>query len=291
MENVIELKNVSYRYPRSDCYVLKHIDLSVKRGEFIAVVGENGAGKTTLCQLLSGIIPHSQGGRLVGDVKLCGVPTQEESLSNLSRKAGIVLEDPETQLFTTSVIQEVAFGMENLEIPVEEIRERVQWALDVVTMTGYETRHPQMLSGGQKQRVAIASVLTMRPDVLVLDEPTSQLDPVGTTEVFEVVRKLRDEYGMTIVMATHKSEEMARFADRILVLSGGEILAFDTPQAVFENDEVVKKAWITRPQVSDLHLALRESRIEMGSFPITREQGVREIKRLLDASERAGVSA
>ena len=284
-ETVIALQNVSYRYPRSDRYVLKHLNLEIGRGEFITIVGENGAGKTTLCQILSGIIPQSQGGRLLGDVKVCGLDTKTTNLSILSQKVGIVLEDPETQLFTSTVLQEVAFGMENLQLAKDEILERARWALDVVTMNGFENRHPHNLSGGQKQRIAIASVLTMRPDILVLDEPTSQLDPVGTVEVFEVIKRLKEEYGMTIVMATHKSEEIALFADRLMVIGDGEIMRFAPPREIFSDTELVSKAWITRPQVSALYYGLKDQGIALENFPIRKDETKKMLEDILDGRE------
>ena len=192
MEDIIVLEHASYRYPEAEDYTLKDISFSVKKGEFVALMGENGAGKTTLCQLLTGIIPKSQGGKLLGKVVIAGMNTVEHELSILSQKTGIVLDDPETQLFTTKVLSEVAFGAENIEMPKEEIKERIAWALRIVRLEGYENRAPTALSGGQKQRVAIATALVTKPDLLILDEPTSQLDPIGTTEVFSVVRELKE---------------------------------------------------------------------------------------------------
>lgn len=192
----------------------------------------------------------------------------------LPKKIGIVLEDPETQLFTTSVLNEVAFGAENIEMDPDLILETAKWALDVVTLSGYEKRHPTMLSGGQKQRVAIASAIMMRPEVLVLDEPTSQLDPIGTIEVFETVHRLKDEYNMTIVTATHQSEAIARFADRVIVLHQGAILADGTPAEVFSNKDVVEKAFLTVPQVSGLFVALQDRGVKLGSFPTLLEDGI-----------------
>ena len=203
-ENLIEVKNLSFRYPNSEEYNLKNVSFEVKRGEFLVVMGENGAGKTTLCKALCGIIPHSQEGVCWGDVFLDGENTKEQKLAYLCKRIGIVLDDPESQIFTTEVQDEVAFGAENLEMPVEEIAKNVKWAIDVVRMNGYEENDPTQLSGGQKQRVAIASAIAMLPSVLILDEPTSQLDPIGTVEVFEVIRAIKEKYDITIIMVTHK---------------------------------------------------------------------------------------
>ncbi len=275
MEHVIEVKGLYYRYPRGKEYVLRDINFTVDKGEFLAVTGENGAGKTTLSLLLAGIIPNSQGGKMLGDVIVNGLNTKEHKLSELSQNVGVVLEDPETQLFTTKVINEVCFGAENLKMDPAKIKERAKWAMDVVTMTGYDDRPPTMLSGGQKQRVAIAAALTMGPDILVLDEPTSQLDPVGTGEVFRVIQMLKDYYGMTIVMITHNSEEIARFADRVLVLNKGEVLAQGTPREIFGDIETLKKAWVSAPQSSMVAMTMAAQGEEMTEeLPITLDEGI-----------------
>ena len=274
MEPIIEVKGLYYRYPRGKRYVLRDVNFTVNRGEFLAITGENGAGKTTLSLILSGIIPNSQGGKMLGEVWVNGMNTKKHTLSQLSQNIGVVLEDPETQLFTTKVINEVCFGAENLQIPPEEIRKRAKWAMDIVTLGGYEDRPPTMLSGGQKQRVAIAAALTMQPSILVLDEPTSQLDPVGTREVFTVIQNLKENYHMTIVMITHNSEEIAYFADRVLVLHEGEVLACDTPRNVFENEELLSKTWVSAPEASDLARCLTRDGYAPSVFPITLEEGV-----------------
>ena len=276
MEHIIEVKGCYYRYPRGKEYVLRDINFHVDKGEFLAITGENGAGKTTLSLLLCGIIPHGQGGKVLGEVWVNGMNTQEHKLSELSQNIGIVLEDPETQLFTTKVFNEVCFGAENLQIDPEEIRRRAKWALEVVTLTGYEDRPPTMLSGGQKQRVAIAAALTMNPSILVLDEPTSQLDPVGTVEVFTVIKELKERYGMTIVMITHNSEEIATFADRVLVLHEGEVLTIGSPREVFANPDVREKAWVSVPQSTQL--AIEMGRTRTGNLPITLEEGIDYLK-------------
>ena len=184
-----------------------------------------------------------------------GFDTSESTVGQLSTKVGIVLEDPETQLFTTSVLSEVAFGPENLCVPVPEIMERVKWVLEVVQLSGYENRMPTALSGGQKQRLAIAAALSMRPSILVLDESTSQIDPLGVKEVYDVVLELNKKHGMTIVMATDQSEEIARVADRVLVLdhgrrggignAAGDLWKHRTVQAVYNSCPAGLSAWST----------------------------------------------
>ena len=284
MEDIIVLEHASYRYPEAEDYTLKDISFSVKKGEFVALMGENGAGKTTLCQLLTGIIPKSQGGKLLGKVVIAGMNTVEHELSILSQKTGIVLDDPETQLFTTKVLSEVAFGAENIEMPREEIKERIAWALRVVRLKGYEDRAPTALSGGQKQRVAIATALVTKPDLLILDEPTSQLDPIGTTEVFSVVRELKEEYGMTIVLASHKSEEIVEFADKVAVLHQGRLLAYGTPRDVLRDQEIVKKAWLRPPQVTEFAHYMENKGMPLKNLPFTIDQAAEEIAALSSGS-------
>lgn len=279
---VIEFQDVSYRYPRTKRWVLTHLNFKIDQGEFVALMGENGAGKSTLCQMMNGIIPNSVGGRLAGKVLIHGLDTKDTGISVLATKVGIVLEDPETQLFTTSVRSEVAFGPENLCLPVEEIRERVRWALDVVRLADYEERMPSSLSGGQKQRLAIAANIAMRPDILVLDEATSQLDPVGVEEVLQVVYDLNKKYGITIVMATDASEMIARLMDRVIVLDEGKKVADGKPREIFSNTDLFKKLMIRSPQVSQLAVELDEAGHALTKFPITvpeANEGVQELLR------------
>ena len=283
-EEIIRFEQVSYRYPRTKEWVLKGLDFSIKKGEFIALIGENGAGKTTLCKCLNGIIPHTERGKMKGNVFAAGLNTRSAYTSELALHVGIVLEDPDTQLFTTTVLSEIAFGPENLKQDPEEIKKSAKWVLDVVRLEGYENRPPTALSGGQKQRVAIASVLSMKPEIIVLDEPTSQLDPLGTEEVFEVIQELRINYGMTIVMASHKMEEIIRFTDRVMVLHEGEVLAFDTPQKVFQNEELFKQVLVDIPSPIELSTYLQKRDVPVHTFS-TIEEGEKEIRRRLGSLE------
>lgn len=286
----IELIDVSYRYPRTKRTVIKKLNLSVQKGELLAVMGENGAGKSTLCQILNGIIPHSAGGKMKGQVIIEGTNTQESSVGQLSTIVGIVLEDPETQLFTTSVLNEVSFGPENLLMPVEEILERARRVLKLVRLEGSEDRPPTDLSGGQKQRLAIAAGLVMEPSILVLDESTSQIDPLGVVEVLSLVQKLNKELNMTIVMATDKSEEVARIADHILVLDEGREVAYGTPREIFADTGFFKKFMIRSPQVSQLGSILEEKGHPLTTFPIVLKEAHDGIVELLDGKSTPAVN-
>ena len=284
-EAVIRFENMSYRYPRRKNWVLKDINLEIHKREFVAIMGANGAGKTTLCECINGIIPNSAQGKMKGRVVVNGKDTQETEVAELATQVGIVLEDPETQLFTTVIRNEVAFGPENLKVDPDEIRRRVEWALKVVGLEEYADRQPTALSGGQKQRLAIATALAMGTEIMVLDEPTAQLDPLGTRDVFEVIRELKESLGMTIIIATHKSEEIAEFADKVCVLKEGTVQAYDTPRVIFSDTELLMENWIRPPQVSELASYLAKRGVPFESFPILRAEACQLAKNWCGVSE------
>jgi energy-coupling factor transport system ATP-binding protein len=249
---------VTYTYPEQDAPALKDVNLEVEGGEYLVVMGRNGAGKTTLCVLLNGVIPNVLGGKMRGRTEVMGLDTRRHHVYELAQYVGMVLQDPEAQLFTSNVRSEAAFAAENLGVPREEMIERIEWALEVVRLQEFVRRAPSHLSGGQKQRLAIAAGLVMRPSVLVLDEPTSQLDPIGAQEVFSVLRDLNQDLGMTIVVSTHKSEHAARYADRIVVLDQGQIVARGTPAEVFSQVELLDRIYVQVPAVTRVEWDLGE---------------------------------
>jgi energy-coupling factor transport system ATP-binding protein len=234
MTPMIELNQVSYAYPGISDPALRGINLAVPEGQFLAVVGANGAGKSTLASLIAGFIPHFYHGVLQGDVRVNGKKTMETPLSELVLLVGMVFQNPFNQISGTkfTVREEIAFGLENLGLPREEMEPRIHSAMDAAGITGLAERSPMALSGGQMQRVAIASVLAMHPRILVLDEPTSQLDPIGSREVFTAVRELTASHRMTVIMIEHKLEWLAVYADRMIALSAGEIIADGSPTEV-----------------------------------------------------------
>jgi len=250
-ETAAILDKVSYLYPRSEKPALSDISLEIRKGEFLGLIGPTGAGKTTLCLVFNGIVPQFQGGRFFGRAIVAGLDTLEHPISKLARHVGVVFQDPETQLIATSVENEIAFALENLSVPRDEIRKRIPQVLAAVRLDGTEHKHPHELSGGQKQRLALAAALAVQPDLLILDEPTSQLDPVGAAEVFTTVRELNKELGITIVMASHAAEEMAEHADRIALMYEGRILALDTPDAIYSRIHLLYEHDLRPPQVSE----------------------------------------
>ncbi|MBM3145998.1 MAG: ATP-binding cassette domain-containing protein [Chloroflexi bacterium] len=261
-------EDVSYQYPRSEKFVLFDINLEIRQGEFLGLIGPTGAGKTTLCLALNGIVPQFYGGRFFGSVRVGDLDTVEHPISEMARLVGQVFEDPETQLIATSVENEIAFPLENLKIPRQVIRERVPQALSAVRLEGTERKHPHELSGGQKQRLAIAAALAVQPRLLILDEPTSQLDPVGAEEVFATVHELNRVLGMTILMASHSAEEMAQFADRIVWLAHGEIVALGAPDEIYSEIELLIKNDLRPPQVASAFFHLRKSGIAVPKIPV-----------------------
>jgi len=275
----IDIEDLQYSYPTSKGDVLKGINLKVEKGEFLSVMGPTGAGKSTLCLTLNGIIPHSLNGDLRGKVRVAGMDVSEHSIPELTQKVGMVFQEPESQLFCMTIEEEIAFGSENLGVDPKEIRERVDWALDVIRMREYKDRSPFKLSGGQKQRVAIAAALAMMPEILVLDEPTSGLDPIGKMEVFSVVHDLKREHSMTIVIVEHESEEIARVSDRVIVLNEGKIILEGSPRDILSKVDILKNAKLCSPQVCEVADILNKKMKTSFSF-LTLEETEKSIKKL-----------
>jgi energy-coupling factor transport system ATP-binding protein len=245
-EEVLSLRKVTFAY-EGDLRALHDLNLTVHQGEFVVVLGANGAGKSTLCYLISGIVPHIYGGRRQGDLSLAGIDPWDEPLYVTSQRCGVLMQDPEVQLFMPSLAAELAFGPANLGVPREEILRRSKEALALVRLEGLEDHNPRDLSGGQKQRAALAAVLMMRPRVLVLDEPTSQLDPLGRWEVGEAIERLKQAGDLAIVMTTHESEEILHLADQVLVLERGETVLQGPPGEVFSQSDRLEQAGVKTP--------------------------------------------
>ena len=265
--SIVNLQNVTYKYPLTDAPVLENIDLQVEEGEFVAVIGPNGAGKSTLCYTLSGFVPHFYKGELTGTVEVAGVETHESTLSEWVMNVGLAFQNPFNQISGAkyTVFEEIAFGLENTGVPREEMKERVERALDLTGISDLAERSPYSLSGGQQQRVALTSILVMEPKVLVLDEPTSQMDPIGTREVFGVIRAMA-ERGMTVVLAEHKVEWIAQYADRVVALYEGKILLDGKPSQVLTSDLLEGKGF----GISRYTSTAREAR-KQGLWPEERE--------------------
>ncbi len=248
----IKVRDLSFKYNSSERYIVHDISFDIDKGEFVSIVGPSGCGKSTLCYALNGIIPHTITGNITGSVEVFGKDTQKHESHQLAEDIGIVLQNPETQLFAMTVEEELAFGPENLGIDPDEIRKRIDWALSVVRMDKHKNTFPFNLSGGQKQRVAIAASLTMFPKILILDEPTSQLDPRGKRDVFEVIRKLHDEEDMTIVLIEHETDIIAEYVDRVLVMQNGRMIMDGVPREVFSKVDFLHKIGVRPPEVAEI---------------------------------------
>jgi len=274
-DTIIKFDNVSWTYSGGIKPALNGVSLEIEEGSFIAVTGRNGAGKSSFCRLLNGLIPHSIGGKFAGTVTIDGEDTRSSSVAMLAKKTGMAFEDFATQLFTASVYDEVSFALENLLFEPEEIAAKVRHALEAAGLWDYRDCPPSRLSGGQKQRLTIAAALAMAEKILVLDEPSSQLDPLGVTEVLSFIRDLRARKGLTVVMATNSGEEAAEFADKIIVLKEGGLAAFGTPVEVFSDKEIQASCITDLPQVSEFALRMAEYGRPLPAFPVNIDAAVK----------------
>ncbi|MGB2581407.1 MAG: ATP-binding cassette domain-containing protein [Thermoplasmata archaeon] len=252
------MRDVDFTYEGSSNKALEGVNVSIGRGEFVTILGANGAGKTTLAMLTNGLIPQYVKGAFSGRVEVFGNDISKFKVAQISTIVGMVFQEPESQLFCMNVEEEVAFGPENLGVPRREIEERVNWALDLVGMTGYNERSPSSLSGGQKQRVAIAAALSMKPHMIVLDEPAYALDPVGRIELYQVLDELKREQNMTILLMERDAEDVAAFSDRIVLMRGGRVVRTGAPEEVLLNASELSEAGVSPPQMAQVALCLNK---------------------------------
>lgn len=250
---LIEVKDLSFKYEdEAKKLTLKDVNLNVKRGEFVAILGHNGSGKSTLAKLINGQMAPTE-----GEIRVKGLKTTDEDhLLEIRKTCGMVFQNPDNQIVATIVEEDVAFGPENLGVPMPELRHRVDEALEIVEMSDYKRHSPALLSGGQKQRIAIAGILAMDPDCLLMDEPTAMLDPIGRKEIVDTMLKL-NERGRTIVLITHFMDE-AILADRVIVFNEGEIVMQGKPREVFSEFETIKSNGLDVPQVTELAYRLNQ---------------------------------
>ncbi len=282
-ENEILVEDLTFYYGDNPDPILRNVNFQVDRGEFVVIMGESGCGKSTLCYTLNGIIPQILRGRLTGRVLITGRDTLQHFVSEMSQTIGMVFQNPETQIVSMTVDEEVAFGPENLALPEAEIRSRVEEALSIARLKGMEDRSPLNLSGGEKQALAIASVLSLRPRILVLDEPTSMLDPMGTRMVSEIIARLNRELGMTVVAVDHRIEWASEFADRIVVMNEGQIVLEGSPRKVFQDQVAVEKLGFRAPQVTEATYEISHRGRNLTRFPVTVLEAESQMRELLAA--------
>src|SRR5918992_433806 len=275
MEPEVSVKGLGYRYRGQQEPALDGVDLEVAEGEFVVVMGPSGAGKSTLCVSLNGLIPHFFRGRMEGEVRVGGRSTREGKVGAFADEVGLVFQDFEAQLFSTNVALEVAFGPENFQVEREEMVRRVESVLGRVRLQGFEDRTPATLSGGQKQRLAIASVLAIEPRILCLDEPTTDLDPIGKLGVFEIAEELKDRDDVTLIVVEHETEETLD-ADRIVVLRDGKIIADRPAREILRDVKLLEESSVMPLQVARF---FHERGTDDGQLPLTPEEGVEEFER------------
>ena len=283
MENqMVRAKDVVFRYSDQGRAALDGVSMEVRRGEFVAVLGANGCGKSTLAKHFNAILLPEQGEVFVEQYNT----KEEEHLYDIRQRVGMVFQNPDNQIVATVVEEDVAFALENLGVPPDEMRGRVDEAMEMAGIYKHREKAPHKLSGGQKQRVAIAGVIAMRPDCLVMDESTAMLDPIGREKVMRTVKKLNDEYGITVVMITHYMEEAVQ-ADRVIVMSRGRIELEGTPQEVFRDSARIRALKLDVPQAKELCDLLREAGVDLPPDIISADECAEALAALLSGAARA----
>lgn len=276
---MIELKNISFKYELQEEKTLKDINLHVKEGEFIGLIGKNGAGKTTLCSIIRGIIPDFVQGDISGDIVIDSKNINDIERGEMAELVGFVFQNPFSQIsgIKDTVFEEIAYGLENLGVEREEMKRRVKNVIELLNIEDLQDKNPLELSGGQSQRVAIASIIVMNPKILIFDEPTSQLDPLGTEEIFDILKLLKKEH-KTIILVEHKIDLIAEYADRVVVLDEGEIVYDDETHKVLSNEKIEDHN-VSMPIVSQLAYRLNEEKAGIfKNIPITLEECKRELE-------------
>lgn len=277
---LISIQDFSYRYPLSDDFALKNIDLEIEKGEFVALIGANGSGKTSLCNSIRGFIPLFYKGDSFGKVFVDGEDIAKASLGALAVKVGYIFQNPFNQIsyVKETVFEEIAYGLENLGVEPTQIRRRTKQMIERLGIEYLQEKNPFELSGGQQQRVALASILVMEPDILVIDEPTSQLDPLGTEQVFEVIDLVKQE-GKTVILVEHKIDLLARYADRVVVMNEGRIVLDGQAEEILSNPDL-EKYGIKMPTYVRLGYKLKEY-FPVEKLPIKEEQAYELISEIL----------
>lgn len=292
MEPIIQIRGLFYSYRRQqDRPALQGLDLDIGGGEFIAIAGRAGSGKSTLCYALNGLIPHSFGGRMDGEVVVCGMNSRKTSVPDLARHVGFVLQSAESQLVGLSVEEDTAFGLENIALPADEIAVRVNAALRTVRLEDHARSSPWTLSGGQKQRLAIAAAIAFQPQLLVLDNPTAELDPVGKQEVMATLAQLNRERRVTIVMVNQELEEVLPYASRLVLMDHGQITRVGSPSEVIDSAEEVLKVGVKLPDVARVAYELRAREQWRGPLPLSVDDAVGQMRSLVLPKRQAAASS
>jgi energy-coupling factor transporter ATP-binding protein EcfA2 len=277
---VIETKGLSYTYPGGTKPSISDVSMRVEKGDFVLITGPSGCGKTTLCRCFNGLIPHFYQGELKGEIIVSGKDVTKHQTSEMAKYVGLVFQNPENQLFALSIEKDVAFGLENLGFSREEMRKRVDWALNLTGIYDLRERSPHEVSGGQQQRVAIAAVLAMQPEIIVLDEPTSFLDPLSAEKIFEVIHDLNQRLGITVVLVEHRLDLTARYANHIIIMDQGRVYSDGETREVLDNEKT-RLVGVGIPKATLLHQMLLKEGMKFNSLtPLSSDEMV---KLLLEA--------
>ena len=277
--SIIRASNLTFTYAGAPRSSVEDVSLEVSPGEFVVLTGPSGCGKTTVCRCLNGLIPNFYSGDFTGELVVDGMNVKEHTTAELSSHVGLVFQNPENQLFSLSIERDVAFGPENLGLSREETRRRVDWALEVTGITDLKDRPPYELSGGQQQRAAIAAVLAMQPKIIVLDEPTSFLDPKSALEILAVISDLNKKLGITIILVEHRLDLASKHANRVIVMDSGKIVLDGTPKQVY--GEQARLIGIGLPRVITLFNLLQKGGLEFSQTPTTVEEAAQELRKML----------
>jgi energy-coupling factor transporter ATP-binding protein EcfA2 len=284
--NAVEVRDLSWRYEHAKGVALADVNLEIGEHDFVLIIGPNEAGKTTLVSAIKGLIPNSFTGILKGDVRLFGERVEDMKAPELARQVGFVFADPESQFTSLTVEEEIVFGLENIGWPRDAIEDRVRWAADVTGVDELLDKPPYDISGGQKQRVAIASVIAMQPRILILDEPTSMIDPLGKDQVVSICAELKRDHEMTIIVVEHNIEAFAPLADRVVVVNEGRVERVGPPAELFQDLDFLLSRDVHPPQVAEVFERLRERERYRGELPLTDDDGVARGRELLGATVR-----
>ena len=284
MDSIIELTNYSWQYLDAEHSAVENINLTFEEGKFFGVIGQNGAGKTTLAFSIDGLIPGQYHGIKHGSVKVLGKEVEEYERGALQQIVGMVFADPESQFTAMTVEDELVFGMENLGMTIPEIQERLEWVTELTAMKPLMEKPPYELSGGQKQRVALAAVLAMTPRIMILDEPTSMLDPLSRKRVFDVLARLKKERSMTVIVIEHSLENLIPLADKMILMANGQMVLKDDTQAFFQNIDFLLENAVYPPETLLFFHRLRKAGYYQGEIPITNSEASRRLREICSAA-------
>ena len=286
MTPIIELSDYSWRYLDSETFAVQNLHLTFEEGRFFGIIGQNGAGKTTLAYSIDGLIPGQYHGIKHGSVKVRGKEVEEYETGSLQRMIGMVFADPEAQFTAMTVEDELVFGMENLGMTIPEIRERLEWVTDLTNMQPLMEKPPYELSGGQKQRVALAAVLAMTPQVMILDEPTSMLDPISRKRVFDVLARLKKERSMTVIVIEHSLENLIPLADEMILLAHGNMVLKDDTRAFFQKMDLLLDSGVYPPETLLFFHRLQQAGYYHGEIPLTNAEAVLKLREACKAASK-----